>query len=385
MTDQDSENWLAELVSHRTVSGEQNRDLMHALADWLEGLGANIRITPSAADRLNVLASFGGHSGGILVGGHLDVVPAPASNWDSDPFTLTRCGERLYARGTSDMKGFVANMLAIAPQLSASELTQPVHLLLTTDEEIGCLGVQAVIQELVMQGPRPDWALIGEPTDLQICTAHKGKVAYNVSVEGQTGHSSNPDGGLNAVDLAARLIVVLGDMGVVLRRYPAAAGHWIYPWDSIHVGQVEGGQALNVIAASCHFDFEIRYLPGTDVEALITRIQKKATVLERQASASGINARIHLHESSRYPGASVSVQSPAIRWLSSCLPEAQFEQADYGTEAGCLQAALGIDAIVCGPGNISRAHRPNEYITRQELAAGEKMLRRVLGLSVLDA
>ncbi|WP_172973232.1 peptidase dimerization domain-containing protein [Spiribacter salilacus] len=151
------------------------------------------------------------------------------------------------------------------------------------------------------------------------------------------------------------------------------------------MGQVEGGQALNVIAASCHFDFEIRYLPGSDVEALITRIQKKATVLELQASASGINARIHLHESSRYPGASVSVQSPAIRWLSSCLPEAQFEQADYGTEAGCLQAALGIDAIVCGPGNISRAHRPNEYITRQELAAGEKMLRRVLGLSVLDA
>jgi acetylornithine deacetylase len=378
MSPSGSFEWLAELVAWPSLSGRPNRQRVEWLGDYLGGLGADLRVIPGEADRLNLLASFGSGDGGPLIGGHLDVVPAEPAHWQSDPFTLTPRGERLYGRGTSDMKGFVANMLAIAPTLAHAPRDRPVHLLFTTDEELGCIGMRHVAASLARSGPRPDWVLIGEPTGLDIATAHKGKVAFEVSVAGQAGHSSDPRSGCSAIDAAARLISRLGDLAEDLRREPAAPGDWGYPWTSIHVGTVEGGEALNVIPARCRFDCEIRYLPGADIDNVISQMYGQAAALQRSGGQADDAVDIDWQALRRYPPARVDPTSAALRWLRDCLPDAVEMQADYGAEAGVLQSALGVDALLCGPGCISRAHRPDEFITRGELTAGEAALRRIL-------
>jgi len=362
---------LTELIRFPSVVGQPNAAIAGWIAQYLEDLGVEVQVLSGPeGDRANLFATIGPREvPGLVLSGHMDVVPAQEPQWSADPFQLRAEGDRLFGRGTSDMKGFLAAALAIVPALVASKPARPIHLAFSYDEEAGCRGAPHLIAQLPSLCAPPAAAVIGEPSGLRPILAHKGKAAARVEIHGRSGHSSRPDLGLNAIHAMGRVIAAAEEAATRLRGGPLDPV-FEPPYSTIQIGTIRGGEALNIIPDRCIIEIEARAIAGASPAALLEPIRE---ALER--------SRAHGFQTSwqpiaAYPALSLPAEAPIARLLSRITGSPPLPAVSYGTEAGLYQAA-GIDAIICGPGDIARAHKPDEYITRGELADCVKLLGRL--------
>lgn len=376
-----TQNMLAHLVGFDTTSRESNLALIDFVRLYLEGHGiAATLIHNDAATKANLYATIGPRDapGGIVLSGHTDVVPVDGQNWTRDPFALREQDGRLYGRGTADMKGFIASALALVPEFTAGIGRTPLHLAFSYDEEVGCLGVHSMVRHIAAHLPRPKAVIVGEPTGMRVVNSHKGIRTFTTEVIGQEAHSSTPHLGVNAIDAAVRLINFLGEMRREMQQRGDASGRFDPPYTSIHVGVIEGGTALNIIPRRCRFQWEIRPLPGQDPDEIAARFHAYALneVLPGLRAVSK-QADIIIKQRADVPPLAPQDGSPAEALVTALRGANILHAVSYTTEAGIFQDA-GIPAVVCGPGHIDQAHKPDEFIAQSELAACDAFLRQLL-------
>lgn len=369
---------LAALVSYKTISRDDNTSLIAHIARHLSQHGARTRIlSGTMPGKANLIASFGPESAdGIILSGHSDVVPTDGQNWSSDPFHLTPRGDHLLARGAVDMKGFIASAMHLATHLP--KLQKPLHIAISHDEEIGCVGVRSMLQQLADEGFHAAGCIVGEPTNLRVATGHKGKFAGCICCHGQAAHSANPTLGCNAIYLAAGMIAELQNLQTWLHDHGAHDAAYALPYSTIHTGTINGGTVLNIVPDYCEIKFEIRFLPGDDPAPLIARLREAAQNLIAPHLAHGHNAAITITETNNYPGLSAPAVSPFIAMVRQAAGDHATTKLGFGSEAGLFAQFINLPAIVCGPGSIDRAHRADEYITSQELDDCDMFLNRIV-------
>ncbi|MER8578381.1 acetylornithine deacetylase [Mesorhizobium sp. M1423] len=370
------EEILATLVAFPSVVGTPNSAIVDWIRDYCQAAGAEVTVLPGPeGDRSNLFVTIGPRQArGYIISGHTDVVPAGEPEWSSDPFVLRREGGRLYGRGTTDMKGFLACALAALPELLAMNLRQPVHLAFSYDEEAGCRGVPHLLAALPSLCEKPLGAIVGEPSRMQPVRAHKGKAAARLEVIGRSGHSSRPDLGLNAVHAMAGVITHAVAYGQSLADGPFD-DNFKPPYTSLQVGVIAGGQAVNIIPDRCTADVEVRAVPGVSPSSLLEPV--KARLFDLRDSGFDVA----WHELSSYPALAPANGRDLAAVMTELTGQEPLTAVSFGTEAGLYQQA-GIDAVICGPGDIGRAHRADEYIEIGELAACRKMIE---GLGALLA
>jgi acetylornithine deacetylase len=371
---------LERLVAFDTVSAKSNLDLVGWVADYLDGYGVECALTRNAdGAKANLFATIGpGDRGGIILSGHTDVVPVAGQAWSSDPFRLETRDDRLYGRGTADMKGFIALVLALVPQALERTLEIPLHLAFSYDEEVGCLGVPALIGSLPEGAARPRLAIIGEPTGMQVANAHKGIQFLRTRVTGHEAHSSTPERGVNAIAAAAEIIAEIGRVAAEYRAAARPDSDFDPPYTSFNIGTIAGGAAVNIIARDCTFDWEFRAIPGEDVSALRQRIEQFVTAdLLPRLRAGHPSAKVETETAALVPPLVPDPASPAEALARRLTGATTATTIAFASEAGLFQAA-GIPAVICGPGSIDVAHQPDEFITRAQLAAGADFLDRLL-------
>lgn len=373
---------LQTLVGFDTVSQHSNLALIHFVRDYLAqyGIASQLVCNPEGS-KANLYATIGPTDrGGVMLAGHTDVVPVTGQQWSSDPFRLDVRDGRAYGRGSADMKGFIASVLAAVPAFAAAALHTPVHIALTYDEEIGCIGVRRLLDVLGGLPVLPEMAIVGEPTLMRLVAAHKGKVAYQVKLRGKEGHSSNPAAGVNAVEYAAELITFIRE----LARERAARGPFdpLYevPYTTLHVGKMHGGTALNIIPAASEFEFEIRHLPEDDPQPLLNAIfhYARGQLLPAMRAVDPL-ADITFIERSSYPGLLTAPDATVVRFVQSLLADDRAPaKIAFGTEAGLFSQRVGIPAVVLGPGSIDQAHKPDEWLALEQLSACDSLLATLL-------
>lgn len=365
------EDTLARLVAFPSVAGAPNGAIVEWIRDRLDGFGAKVTVMPGPeGDRANLFATIGpADRPGYILSGHMDVVAAAEPGWTADPFTLRADGPRLYGRGAADMKGFLACALAALPSLAAAPLARPLHLAFSYDEEAGCRGVGHMIKELPRLCAPPEGCIVGEPTGMRAIRAHKGKAAARVEIHGRSGHSSRPDQGLNAVHAMAGVLAAAVRSAEALKAGPFDA-NFAPPYSSLQVGVVNGGRAVNIIPDRCSAEIEARAIAGVPPAALLDPVRVAAEELADQGFGVDWTAL------SRYPALSLGAGTPLAGLLEELTGQEPLAAVSFGTEGGLYQAA-GVPAIICGPGDIARAHRPDEYIEVEELAACLRMIERL--------
>ncbi len=380
---------LDRLISFASVSSESNLDIVSWVEDYLSRHGVTSRrIYDRSGRKASILATIGpADRAGIILSAHTDVVPVAGQNWSSAPFTATRNGDRIIGRGATDMKGFIASILAHVPHFKAAASDVPVHIALSYDEEVGCLGAPDLVAEIAAAPVKPALCIVGEPTGLSVGYAHKGKVARRVVVTGRGGHSALPHRAANAVVAAARIVSALEDLALRTARGGIRDEAFDPPYTTIHVGSLHGGTALNFVPDRAILEFEIRYIPGADAAALLTEtdaiIGRARDALKIQAA----EADIVIEDMASYPALMTRPTDAVVaaaRRLAGSTDNAT--TVSFGTEAG-LYAQAGIPTIVCGPGDIGRAHKADEWIGLDELAASDRMMQRLasqLGKPVED-
>ena len=374
---------VKDLIGFDTTSRDSNLALIDFAQGLLEKAGARCRRSYDATGKkANLFATIGPAlenkemDGGYVLSGHTDVVPVDGQDWSSDPFKPEVRDGYLYGRGACDMKGFVGTALWLAPEIAKAKLTRPIHFALSYDEEIGCAGVRGLLDDLKAQNIRPALAIIGEPTLMKIVGAHKGGAKLTTRCCGQEGHSSNPYKGANAVMMAAEFMAVLESVWDSLKsdRDP----RFDPDHTTVQATVIHGGTAVNILAKEAEVTWEYRLLPGRDGDAIIETVKRRADaeVLPKyQARAAEAALRTTLH--AQYPGLAMDEDSPAILLAKELTGANQVEAVAYGTEAGHFQN-YGIPAVICGPGSIEQAHRPDEFCKLSELEACETFLRKVI-------
>ena len=367
------------LVGFPTVSRDSNLDLIRFVRDYLAGHGVEPHVVPNEdGTKANLYATIGPDAeGGVVLSGHTDVVPVDAQPWDTDPFEAVERGGRLYGRGTADMKSFSAVALALVPDMLARGLKRPIHLALSYDEEVGCLGAPSMIAKIAAEVPWPAAVIVGEPTSMKVMTAHKGITLMETVVTGHEAHSSQTHRGVSAVMTAARLVSKLDEMA------RAEAGHisalpFEPPFTTIHVGVIEGGTAANIISRRCRFVWDIRHIPEDDPMTHVDRFSTwcESEVLpemHRIAPGTGIETRML----NRTPALGPEEDGEAERTARAITGDNAIHAAAYAAEAGQFQQA-GISTVICGPGSIDQAHQPNEYIELDQIDQCERFLRRLM-------
>jgi acetylornithine deacetylase len=370
---------LERLVAFPTVSRDENESMIRFMAAQFSAAGGEVRVLPGvAAGKANLLARFGPEGGGgIVLSGHSDVVPVDKQDWGSDPFTLTARGERLIARGATDMKGFLACAMALAGRLDAASLARPLHIAVSHDEEIGCVGVRSMLKTLAAEGFAAQGAVIGEPTGMRAAIGHKGKIAGCLCCRGEAAHSANPALGCNAVYLAADMIAELRALQDWLIAHGARDAAYEVPYSTVHVGTIHGGTALNIVPAACDVEFEFRLLPGDAPAGLLARLRAAGARLAGVEQARGRRAAVELVERNAYPGLETAADSEFVALVREAGAGDVFK-AGFGSEAGLFDEMAGLPALVCGPGSIDRAHKADEFILRDELAACDLFLDRLV-------
>ena len=370
---------LRRLVAFDTTSRDSNLALIDFVADYLEGHGiAATRTYDDDRRKANLFASLGPEGeGGVVLSGHTDVVPVDGQPWDSDPFAMVERDGRLYGRGTTDMKGFLAVALALVPEFGRRALAVPVHLALSYDEEVGCIGVDRLIDGVREAGIDPAIVIVGEPSEMHVANAHKGIYSFVTTVAGHEAHSSAADIGVNAVMIAGRLIAFLDGLAAEMRERAEPESGFAPPYTTVHVGTVEGGTALNIIPRHCRFQWEFRPLPDADPQEIVDRFDAFAASLEPGMRAVAGSAGIHTEARSRVPGLEPEDASPAERLVMALTGDNRAGKVSYGTEAGKFQRA-GMSAVICGPGNVAQAHKPNEFIDISQIEACEAFMHRLM-------
>lgn len=382
---------LEKLVAFDTVSRNSNLALIEYASALLTDIGAKVWHIPNDdMTKANLMATLGPADveGGIVLSGHTDVVPVDEQPWESDPFTLTRHGGQVFGRGTSDMKGFIACALATARGVDAAQLQKPLHFAFSYDEEVGCTGCLSMVQKLAAELPRPALCIVGEPTDLKVVNAHKGIAAFTTEVFGHEAHSSRTHAGINALLYAARLVAELEAMEADMKAVGDPTGRFDPPYSSVHVGTFRAGTALNIIPRHAQFDWEIRALPGQDVEELVARFEAAAQKIDAEMKAKATAARalgespadnvgVVTRRGAMVPGLAPEPVPDAETLALKLAEQNSVEAVSYGTEAGHFQN-VGVPTIVCGPGSINQAHKPNEYIEVAQLQGAMNLLARVV-------
>jgi acetylornithine deacetylase len=371
---------LESLVGFDTTSHKSNLALVGWIESYLDRHGvAHERIADRTGTKANVWATIGpAENPGYILSGHTDVVPVDGQRWSSDPFRLTERDGRLFGRGATDMKGFLACCLAAVPEMAARPLARPVHLAISYDEEVGCVGVRDVIARLKDSPVKPAGCFVGEPTLMGVVIGHKGKRSLRVTVRGQTCHSSLAPHGVNAVEYAARLIVKIRDMSERLAREGARDPLYDVPFTTGHTGVVSGGTALNIVPDACNFEFEFRSIAADDVDALVDEvIAYGRDTLEPAMKAVAPQAGITFEDKSGFPGLETPAAAELVGLAKQLAEKSDHAKVSYGTEAG-LFAAAGIPSVVIGPGSIDQAHKADEFVAVSELEKCGGFLRRLL-------
>ncbi|MGM0576950.1 MAG: acetylornithine deacetylase [Myxococcota bacterium] len=371
---------IRRLVGFPTVARESNLALIEDVRTRLEDLGIPCRLTFSEeGDRANLFATFGpADRPGVILSGHTDVVPVTGQAWTTDPFEVVERDGRLYGRGTADMKSFLAVPLALAEQIAAADLARPLHLALSYDEEVGCVGVRRMLPRIEEWVAPPIACIVGEPTEMQVVTGHKGKLVVRCHVRGLDGHSSRTDQGVNAVEFAAEVVSRLRRLATRLRDEGPFDAAFEPAFTTVHTGWIEGGTALNIIPASCTFELEVRNLPGHDPDALLAEVRdfaEQRLVPEMREVAP--DAGIEWEERTRYPGLATPEDAPVTSLARSLTGGGGTRRVSYGSEAGLFEAA-GIPSVLCGPGSIGQAHKPDEFVTLEQVAAHVRMVRHLV-------
>ncbi|WP_072395955.1 acetylornithine deacetylase [Hyphomicrobium sp. CS1GBMeth3] len=359
---------LARLVAFDTTSHKSNRALIAFVADYLSEHGVESHLVPTEdGEKASLVATIGPEDvPGIGLSGHTDVVPADPAAWTSDPFTLREANGRLYGRGTADMKGYLACVLALVPELKRRSLKVPMHILFSYDEEVGCIGVRPMIAELGNRLPKPRAVIVGEPTSMAVVDAHKGPVRWNVSITGHAAHSSMAHLGVNAIAAAARLIGKLSEIEAELADLPPDP-RFTPPYPTLQVTEIEGGIAANIVPASCSFVFDIRAMPGLDIDAIERRLVEFAeTECLPAMRRIAPEAAIEIRQANRVPPFAAEQSSDIVALALKLAGENATSAVSYATEAGLFQVG-GMPSVVCGPGDIAQAHTADEWIAISEI------------------
>ncbi len=375
-----SRDLIDRLVAFDTTSRESNLALIHFVRDYLSDLGVESLIVHDEDGlKANLYATLGPDDRpGIMLSGHTDVVPVDGQDWDGDPFRVTERDGRLYGRGTSDMKSFLAIVLAKAPAFLGRGLETPVHLALSYDEEVGCIGVRRLIARFPDLPVTPAACIIGEPTEMKVVTAHKGKRSLRCHVRGLECHSALAPRGVNAVEAAAELVARLKAMARRQRDEGPYDPGFDPPYTTVHTGVIRGGTALNIVPKDCWLDFELRQLPDQDADALIDEIKAYAAeTLLPEMQAVSADTGFEWEELSEFPGLDTPEDAEVVRLVKALTGANAIHKVAFGTEAGLFSEA-GVPTVVCGPGSIDQAHKPNEFITAEQIALCERFMDRLM-------
>ena len=367
---------LSRLIGHDTVSAKPNRALIAEVQGWLEAAGARVQLVPDAGGgKANLFASVGPEgAGGVMLSGHTDVVPVEGQAWTHPPFQLTEFGGRLYGRGTADMKGFCAAAIAAMIGAARRPLKTPLHLALSYDEEIGCMGVRSLIDLLQAAPFRPRFCIVGEPTGMQVATGHKGKVALRATCIGREGHSALAPMALNALHLAADFIGVLRRVQAEVAAIGPQDGDYDVAFTTLHAGKMSGGVQVNIVPNRSVVDWEIRFLAGDDVAALIARVQAGADAVVAPLRAAFPEAEIRIERQWDYPGLNTRTDAEVVRFVKGLTGANGTLKVAFGTEGGLFDLKLGVPTVICGPGSMAQGHKPDEFVSLDQLARCDAML-----------
>lgn len=370
---------LDALVGFETVSGRPTHGIIGYIQDFLAQHDISSTLSfDEAKERANIFATIGPEiDGGVVLNGHTDVVPVEGQDWSSDPFTLTRKGNRLYGRGSVDMKGFLACVLASVPVFKAAPLTKPIHIAFTFDEETGGLGMPVLLESLSGFAYRPEIVIVGEPTQMKIVTGHKGGYEMRTEIKGQEAHSCDPRQGVNAITAAMKLISKIEEMNAQRAANPLEGSPFSPPYPTFNVGTVEGGAARNATAGWCNFDWEYRPMPGEDGSVAIAEVQAFAEqdiLPAMRAVCDG--AEIRIITEIAVPPLDDRNAAKAAEFVSTITGLNDTGAVSFGTDAGYFSDA-DYSTVVFGPGDISRAHKADEYIELEELTQGLDFLRKL--------
>ncbi|KPX48048.1 acetylornithine deacetylase [Pseudomonas ficuserectae] len=373
---------LKRLIAFDTVSSEPNMALIEYVRELLASKGIeSLIVKDETGKKANLFASTGPRDvPGVLLSGHTDVVPAAGQAWTMPPFQATLRDGRIYGRGTCDMKGFIA--LAIDAMLDAADMTliRPLQLALSHDEEIGCVGVRRLLDVLHLAPVRPFLCVVGEPTLMQFAVGHKGKASYRTFCRGQEAHSSLAPRTVNAIHLASDFIAELRKSQKQIEQQGARDEGYDIPYSTVHIGRIDGGKALNIVPNLCTMEFEYRNLPGDNPDVLLEQLRERAEVLVREAKQLSGVAAIEIEVMNEYPALETHPSVEAVRMLHAFAePGTQHIKVSYGTEGGLFAGRLNVPVVVCGPGSIEQAHKPDEFIEESQMNAGERFLQTLLG------
>ncbi len=360
---------LEKLISFDTTSRNSNL----ALIDWVEsylseyGIAAE-RVYDDAGTKANLYATIGpADQPGVVLSGHTDTVPVDGQDWSTDPYRLTEKDGRLYGRGTSDMKGYLACCLAQVPAMVEADLQAPIHLAFSYDEEVGCQGVPRLLEALKGRPVIPRACFVGEPTSMQVVIAHKAKRSFRAEFTGKAMHSSQAPDGVNAISYAGRLVNYLDGVADCLASGPRGELFDV-PISTAHVGVIRGGTALNIVPDYCRVDFEFRVLPNEDIEALVADMKRFVSEeLDAPMRARDNACGVHLQPIAAFPGLDTPPDAAVVDLARELTGQTDYTKVAYGTEAGLFTETLGVPSVVIGPGSIDQAHKPDEYVEERQL------------------
>ncbi len=374
---------LERLIGFDTTSALSNLPLIDYVRHYLasHGLEAHLDASPDG-DKANLVATIGPRmEGGVMLSGHTDVVPVANQRWTREPFKLSRSGERFYGRGTADMKSFIAAALALVPEMRAMGLRVPIHIVLSYDEEIGCFGAHRLVDYIGAHLQRPAFAVVGEPSGMQVANQHKGNYGFETAVRGREAHSSRPQLGASAIFAASELVVRLSAMAADFRRAPpdATAREFEPPYSTINVGEIHGGTAVNIVANECRFRWEVRPVASDDARRVRDKLDAFANgELLLQLRATAPEAAIETQSLFALPPLARETRSTAEQVVLRSSGAKRALAVAFASEAGIFQQA-GIPTVICGPGSIEQAHKPDEFIELSQVSACLAFLRRLAG------
>jgi len=372
-------NILDDLIAFPTISSDSNLAMIDYIRALLERADiASSLIFNEERTKANVFASIGPKDRpGVLLSGHSDVVPIAGQAWTSDPFRLVERQGNLYGRGTADMKGFIACVLAVAEQLAPRTLAKPYQMVFSYDEEVGCIGVRRVIEQLPSLATLPELCIVGEPTMMEPVIAHKGKVAGHIKCTGHACHSSQALDGLNAIHLANDMVTSIRKQQDIILNGTIRDDAFTVPVTTLHIGTIKGGTALNIVPSECNLEFEIRNIPSQNADDLLDVLFDQARQLTERASERFPGTGVSIEIFNRYPGLATPADSPALTRVQRLVASNAAGKISFGTEGGLFNQHLGVPVIVCGPGDIAQAHKPDEFVSMAQLDACLVFLERL--------
>ena len=368
---------LSKLISFKTISMTSNRDLMYFIKDYLSKSNIKCELLEGSKGQFNLYSRIGpNQDGGILLSGHTDVVPTEGQSWNSNPFKLISKKNRFYGRGTCDMKSFIAVTLDLVSKINVSNLKKPIHLIFSYDEEIGCVGIQKIIPFIKKLRPKPKYCIVGEPTGMKVVNEHKGKKNFLAQFNGVDAHSSLINNGVNSINFCSDFVEFLKNLQKSI-SISSKNNKYNPPYSTINVGLIKGGIALNIIPKYCEIEFEIRDTPEINIEKTLKQIRSFLGSLEKKMKKINNKCSITLKNTNDFPPLKTNEKKKIIQMALQKLKSNSINSVSFGTEAGVFDK-LGLETIVCGPGNIEQAHKPNEYIEESQIIKCQSFLRNII-------